>query len=786
MELVTAWLKDWQTSFVLLPSRAVAFMESLTTQGLEAPALELATHLLAVRVEVRNLGEAAGRGRWVTTDVVPVVFDKYRYAALLRDEVRMLAEAWPLPTVQMLVDALNSAIGEELAAHEPPRPRDRSTLWHDAIESDERRPLRDPRSSLLGTLRHASELALKTGVGDAVLSLLGRQRHGCFSRLRLHLLRQLPGAGGLRLAAVLDREAFDDRELWHEYAALLADVFPSLSASDQALVLSWIDTDDDREQVRQLHPIRNSVDVAWKKVYDDLVTKLGLAAEPLSPLSGWDAEAPLSAEQLNRMPLDAVSAFLQGEAGAETVDAATVEAMGDSLAAAASTSPNHWADAADKLSDVAPVYARHVLQGLRDAVRSGSPLIWPPVLRLCRCLVSSTANAHPSAQLNSPDAEQSGQARQVVASLLSDAFHENSGLTPDLAASVWELITLLVDDPVPSWLLEDSDADALTIAANTTSGQAMRAALLFAAWEMERIRASGAEQSDLAALPGVAALLDAKLADTSPAVRAPYVQFLRLLHWLDGAWTQRNISRIFSEDPAGNAAWQTYIRWVSVYEPVSRLLGPWYERAVDELTGRAASDVETARKRRFGGGLPEDQQRLAEHMYIAAWLRWSELATAVDRFFAVAPAEVRASGATNIGTLLHDDSEASQELRRNLPGLRRLWDERLQHLAQGDEELAAFGWWFASGVFADKDGLAPLHRTVEKTEGAPGRRTRCARSARSLGRKRPRRSDEGSIAYRTQHGSRVRHGHARGPRPPIGGSAEQGRNCTRACSEAGR
>jgi hypothetical protein len=51
-------------------------------------------------------------------------------------------------------------------------------------------------------------------------------------------------------------------------------------------------------------------------------------------------------------------------------------------------------------------------------------------------------------------------------------------------------------------------------------------------------------------------------------------------------------------------------------------------------------------------------------------------------------------------------------------------DGPLQQLPDGDDELSAFGWWFASGAFADADGLALLRRTVQKTAGrfsdAPG------------------------------------------------------------------
>ena len=86
-------------------------------------------------------------------------------------------------------------------------------------------------------------------------------------------------------------------------------------------------------------------------------------------------------------------------------------------------------------------------------------------------------------------------------------------------------------------------------------------------------------------------------------------------------------------------------------------------------------------------------------------------------FFESVPSTPRAHALESVGRMLQNNkNDFSKEV---IQRLKRLWDDRLNAAREAGEpsihqdELAAFGWWFASGRFNDEWALNRLIETIE-------------------------------------------------------------------------
>jgi hypothetical protein len=221
----------------------------------------------------------------------------------------------------------------------------------------------------------------------------------------------------------------------------------------------------------------------------------------------------------------------------------------------------------------------------------------------------------------------------------------------------------------------------------------------------------------LDALPEVRRILEEHLnpnRSRSPAVRAVYGWFFPTLCWLDQVWASSHVAAIFplrGEDAdLGWAAWSTYLVANGVWDQVFRLLNDCYSLAVDEL-GKVQ---ETSRGRHDAPG------RCAEHiiiLYGRGVVPLGDPSRLVERFFAAAPRQLCAHAIRFMGTSLEGKEAVPGEVLQRFVSL---WEWYGANVVVGPEEqfpeqLAAFGWWFASGRFDDTWALQQLQAVVEKT-----------------------------------------------------------------------
>jgi hypothetical protein len=223
-------------------------------------------------------------------------------------------------------------------------------------------------------------------------------------------------------------------------------------------------------------------------------------------------------------------------------------------------------------------------------------------------------------------------------------------------------------------------------------------------------------QEGFGAMPEVREVLERHLdpaVDPSPAIRAVYGRWFAWLLMLDGPWAKARVGEVFpgekNLEPLRDAAWEALISFSPAYDHLLGILGSEYERGV-ELIGRF--DQRAAHK-------VHPENRLAEHLmvfYLRGGLALDEKGL-LARFFREAPVKLRRHALGFIGRTLN--AQPGQVPRDFELRLRHLWERRVQSVEKAEdpaahfEELAAFGWWFASGKLEDSWSLRQLSKILE-------------------------------------------------------------------------
>lgn len=748
VERAARWLDEEHAHHLLVPAHAEDLLRHLIARGLPE-ALPFTEGLLATRIKADDWGDVEGFGRWVHTEHEGARLDKHHYEEVLRREVPELAARWPLQTAQLLIDRLSEAARQEADAQGSSE--ESSSAWRRTIEPHaERFAGGGLQGWLLSALRDLGEELLKSdpALARRLLASLAEQRRGIFTRLRLHLLRVAdPDTfGDVRREAVLTRRFLDWAEGWHEYSLLLGHVFPAMSRDDQDIYLAWVADGGSTEyleaqchergeepsaelrerfldqwRLQWLSPIKASLADNWVARYDRLVAEFGELEQP--EFTQWfrRAGAPLrSADALNAMTVPDAVTFFAGDGDPSNLEPIALDALLEAFEAAVRNEPVQWALRADEFKRALhPAYVHQLLHGLNGALRADRTFEWPAVLDLGVHILAASSRADSLLPVDHDEAAMLlGHARRTLALLLSDALTDE-GFPQEQEAVLWAILTELLEDPSPT-PTEDADGEPLTIAINSTRGDAMSAVIRLGIRQMERLRQQKPSAS-LDELPELRGVLESRLDPTqepSRAVRAIYVRHLPSLYWLDRAWLSRHVAAIFpmTDPQMWTAAWETYVRWTAFHRGVVEMLADHYERAVDDLLANPSLPA-TSGAALWGRALTDEREHFAEHMYLAAWLALPKLSTAVRRYLAGAPEADRAHGILHLGQLLHDQQHG-QDLRDDRAGMERIWRERLDAAVKGDAEMKAFGYWFDSGMFNDANGLQLLSDTLRKANGS--------------------------------------------------------------------
>jgi len=248
-----AWLSDQDRVHMPIAEALGPVMGRLAESGQVGAAMALAKSLLELRTVTETDGRrlvrepsaaytsvAAASGELVAvnppTRIVPRV-DGHEYEEFVRLWVPVLLRHGGTHALAMLCDIL-----------EPPRDTDElhdftDTVSRPAIEAHHQNYGHDPTDFLIDAVRDGSKQLVAAGIDiRQIAQILSDRRCAIFQRILLHLAKEQCGEHPRFAAelAVCEDRFFDDR-LFHEYSGLLGAVFPNLSLSERATVLSWIE-----------------------------------------------------------------------------------------------------------------------------------------------------------------------------------------------------------------------------------------------------------------------------------------------------------------------------------------------------------------------------------------------------------------------------------------------------------------------------------------------------------------------------------------------------------------
>jgi hypothetical protein len=356
---------------------------------------------------------------------------------------------------------------------------------------------------------------------------------------------------------------------------------------------------------------------------------------------------------------------------------------------------------------------------------------WSSVLKLCSWIVQES---QPSPECETTDDSRDSdlrEARRAVADLLRVGFaaRGNSGIPLHFRSEVWNIIEPLTHDPDPtperekgySTPTDKSPRDLSDLSINTVRGEAMHTVVRYALW-LRRHFEQMPDGSELIGrgfneMPEVRQVFNEHLdldRDTSLAIRSVYGQWFPWLMMLDGGWATQNVAKIFPHDEAlsdlRSAAWESYIRYCSVYDNVFDLLQEEYNYAVER------SNTACSKKQQ----LTELEEGLAEHLMTFYWrgkLRLDEPRGLLTLFYTEVPDVFRGYALEFVGRSLRNTEDAIEP--QILNRLQLLWERRLEAARAATlptsyiNELAAFGWWFASAKFDDSWAIAQLKEVLQ-------------------------------------------------------------------------
>jgi hypothetical protein len=710
VSLVPQWLKPQHHG--TLPTTIGALIKHLATGGQPGPATTLAKITLAITKENNR-------------DVTAHLEDWY-YGQLLKETLPTLTEAIGMEALKLTSDLLAIAAPPYTLAGKPTT-NDGSTIWHDKIDEDD--DLHGIKNHLVIATRNTAAQLARQNAREVITALEARPTI-VFQRIALDIIRrektQVPDLVAARLT---NHDNFANHSLHHEYQRLLNETFAQLSASDQEVILGWINnppskeyesrvsasgrttTSEDTErfnrlwQRRQLTPIADQLPAAWADRYQAIITALGV--EPDEPSSGFvGPTSPVTQEELSAKTPEELIAYLRSWTPKDELLGPSRAGVAMHLTTIITANPSLFDPVIDHIRDLHPTYVRNYFYGIRQANEQKKTINWDKVLDLASWIMTQPKTA-PTPGNRDPFDDDHGWTgtRNAIADLLNQALNNN--LPVEYRETGWGIITVLAadPDPTPEYEAQYGDImDSYTLAINTLRGKAIDATIKYALM----IRQQHQEPKDFTVMPEVRALLDDHLTnDPSVIVRSVYGRFFPWLVLLDKDWARTNVDNIFG-DEQGKHAWEAYVTCCPAYdEPVS-LLNQYYERAVDNL--------QHDRKPASKGGRPDPDEHLAGHLmtrYVRGQLPLDN--GIVPRFFARASAHARAHAMEHVGRMLYSTKEPlSPAVRERVV---TLWTTRREaatlDLPSHRDELSAFGWWFAASKLDHNWELTVLRNVLE-------------------------------------------------------------------------
>ncbi len=728
------WIAGQRRLHFVLPEKVAKLIAKLAEARLTDAALGLARALFGVLPDQRQDDvEKASEFRLPPNPTARC--DAWQYSEALKIVAPSLARTVGLPALDVFAALLAEAV--RLSSDRDRAPGvDYSFIWRDLIEADDSDET-DVRDALVSAVRDiAVDVAQDSETTKAVVERLEARGWDVFRRIAFHVLSATKTAERTAIRDhLVNREAFVDPSIRHEYVMLLRAAFGSLEPSDRTTILGWIEQGPDRDDMRARHeqftgkppseeeiakwvehwqrdrlsPLRDSLPPAWRARFDDLVARYGPPEFDLvlhrTSAGTHGLRSPLEREKISELGGPELRAFLKNwspegpelEGPSRTGLAQTLEGLDAAFFERESGSAEAW-------SDVPPLYTAALVSGFARLVEGKGNINWEQVLGLGLSIAQSEGSGHDH-----------DWARLAIARLIDAALRKPGSLVLAQRDRVWRLLAALLERPDESeGRGRGEGAELLTSGINSARGKSLEAVVAYAIW----IRNAETPDADSnwsleARAPEVRAILDRfsdHTREPSGALRAVLGSHLESLVWLDSGWVRSRMDQLFPTDPAAGqyraAVWETYLAYGRPFRPGLEL----FRREFEVATSGLGAQVKRTER---GRDVP---RRLADYLMSYYWHGQLPLGDEllID-FYSRADVDLKAHSLDFLGRSLRSSTAPSSE---ELARLRGLFDWRLETVERtadrrsASPELVSFGWWFSSGRFDAEWALNRLIRTL--------------------------------------------------------------------------
>jgi len=756
------WIRDKYHMITLLPTRLAELVAKLAKEGQPESAFDLASAITDVRIDAEKYEKRKKEEEFELSPKAEAYVKNWDYANMFKQFEQALFESNPLDFIKLLCEPLNKALDLENRSKNRKEYVDYSWIWCPSVGASELNLGVDELKEIL--IKKISGFSKKF-IGNhkrkmgQVFKLLRSYKFPIFKRIELHILSLEPTVDIDRLTQTISNHAlFDEPHTYHEFFKLLERGFQHISKESQKAYLDWVKDgpnidefknrcksntgqDPTEEQLEQhkatwqlnrLAPIRKHLTDEWKKLYDELISKYKEPEHPefLSRRISWvGPTSPISLEDLSKKPVEEVITFLEEWQPPGGHFAPTPEGLGRLLSEDVAARPNDYLNYTHLLqpSEIRPVYFYYFFNGLKDSFKAGTEPNWDSLLRLAEALTLADNLQEPERLTDDFETGWSG-VKKEIARFITESLQYTERVPFVFRDRIWKLIARLIEEPEPTVEYEakygSNNMSPIDLSINTGRGVAAHALFRYAYWCDENENKSISKGDQKHHIPEevlrvVEFLLDPEKEPTE-TIRSIIGWYIHYLVYLDLAWTQKNLSRIIPEDLTHghlrDAFFEGYFSMNQPNEYMFKNLRPLYDAGF-----KWASALDNTSNRH------QARQHYFEHLMTFYWWGLESIESKdsfIERLFGKTKVSVRAHALEYVGRSLETLLPIAPGGPEALGRLRDLFDWRIErikssnlNLAEIQEELQAFGWWFTYGQMDQRWLIERLNITLTMTEG---------------------------------------------------------------------
>ncbi len=737
---------------IFLPDKLGSLIVHLSHGGYSKESLELCKEIL--KLVPSSINEVITKPK--------TRFHLYFFEGILKNYFPKVLKAVKVPAFILICDLLEEAI---YLSENMRKPNDHSYTWYPAIEDlplDYHRD--DIKCILVQTVRDAAIQLINEDIKyfQEIIDLFENRSWWVLKRIILYLIRIYPNINqDLVVKYMVDKNLFDNPNIYHEYILLLRENFIILTQEKQQIIIDWIEKGPDLDEYKRrfeewhgrspnkeefehyrknwqrdrLSWLEESLPKELAKYFEKLIEKLGKPDDPTIPsyaIATWEGPtSPKSIEELKRLSIEELVQFLKTWQPSKDFTAPSPEGLGRIITNLVAENPESFAKYANRFTGLDATYVRSLLSGFIEAIKKLKTIELESILDLCEWVVKQPRDISILKNSNFDGSDPNwGWARKTIADLFIHGFKLTEGSFDILHQKrIWFILEILSKDPDPTPEYENKyggkNMDPATMSINTTRGFAMHAVMKYALWVKKNLEKLSKHNDDfifnLDLIPEVKKILGEHLdikKDPSLTIRAVYGWYFSQLVLFDRNWTIQNVNIIFPQDEEyinyWFAAWNSFVVFNSPHSKTFSILREQYLLAIERL----------AMSPENWDAINNPFERLAEHLMLIYGRGQIEIDDPLlKKFWNSSPISIRSHALRFIGSSLRSSKETIPD--KTLIRLKKIWESRLKAAKSSPqqeefrEELEAFGWWFTSGKFNDAWTYKQLFQVLQ-TSGTIG------------------------------------------------------------------